>query len=378
MKSRYGKVSNMMKKRELATIGLGLLVLTALRCPAAQTWHLSAQKGWENVSETPEGRFLLAISQIKQQIETGDSKDAIRALETLKADFPQFAGPDLDLYIEAETQYAKANWSKAAKFYTKCLEEYPDSPLTAAASERLYSIGAAYAAGQKRVFLQILKFPAHDEGEKILRNLADREGNSPMAYRSLMTVAENQERRSLFMDAYQTWAEIADRWPTGDYGRVALLRMAQSLHAAYTSPHFDATVLRGAASYFEDYRQRYEESAQQLGIADTLVMILEQQAYKDFFVGLYYERVEKPEAAMIYYRSVQTDWPDTQASAMAARHLAALEQGQSLLPPKDGRRKLFDGGTRFLDNWFGLAHILDLPTPEKSTQTESQEERNDS
>lgn len=378
MGSNPGEVCKMMKYKRLATIWLGMMVVSVLPAMAAETWHLSAQKGWESVSNTPEGQFLLAISQIKQQIESGSSKDALAALETLKTDYPQFAGPDLDLYIEAETHYIKGHLSKAAKYYTRCLSEYPDSPLQAAASERLYSIGTAYAAGQKRVFLKFLRFPAHDEGEKILRGLSDRGGDSPLAYRSLLTVAENQERRGLYMDAYQTWAEIADRWPTGSSGQQALLRMAQSLHAAYRSPHYDATVLRGAASYFEDYRKRYEASARELEMDKTLDLIVEQQAYKQFFTGLYYERVEKPEAAMMYYRTVAAEQPETRAAEMARRHLEALEKGQSLLPPKDKRRRLVDGGARFLDKWFGLSYIFNLPTGEEPAPTESQEETSDS
>ena len=368
----------MIKTKELAAIWLSLWGLGVLSCPAAETWMLSPEEGWENVSTTPQGQFLLAISQINQQIEKGQSKEAVKAAEKLKTDYPQFSGPDLDVFVQAETLYAKGKWSKAAKLYTKCLVEYPDSPVYPAAAERLYSIGAAYAAGQKRVFLKILRFPAFDEGERILRDLADRGGNSPLAYRSLVTLADNQERRGSFLDAYQTWAEIEDRWPTGDYGRVALLRMAQALHAAYTSPEFDATVLRGAASYFEDYQARYKKSAEELGISDTLVMIKEQRAYKEFYVGLYYEKLAKTDAALMYYKRVQIDWPQTKAAEMAQKHIAALEQGKSLLPPKSSRRKIFDSGTRFLDNWFGLAGVLHLPTGEESIQTGSEEGMNHS
>lgn len=350
------------------------LIAAALAVPsiASQTWHLSSQEGWESISDNPEGQFLLAISKIKQQIDSGSSQHALQALKTLKNDYPQFAGPALDLYIEAERSYIKGNLSKAAKQYSRCLSEYPDSPLQAAASERLYAIGTAYASGQKRVFIKILRFSAHEEGEKILRDLADRGGNSPLAYRSLLTVAENQERRKQYLDAYQTWAEIADRWPTGTTGQQALLRMAQSLHAAYRSPHYDATVLRGAGSYFEDYKNRYEASAKELQISETLELITEQQAYKIFFVGLYYEKVEKIEPAKMYYQTAMTQWPKTRAAEMAQSHLDAIERGDSLLPPKSVRRNLTDFGGRFLDKWFGLSYILNLPTGEEPSPEPAQ------
>jgi outer membrane protein assembly factor BamD (BamD/ComL family) len=378
MESNPDEVHKMMNYKGLTAVWLALTAIFVLPSMAAETWHLSSQKGWESVSDSPEAQFLLAISKIKQQIDTGSSKEALQAMETLKTDYPQFAGPALDLYIEAEQLYIKGNLSKAAKQYTRCLSEYPDSPLQAAISERLYSIGTAYASGQKRVFIKILRFPAHDEGEKILRDLADRGGDSPLSYRSLLTVAENQERRKLYLDAYQTWAEIADRWPTGPTGQQALLRMAQSLHAAYRSPDYDVTVLRGAASYFEDYKNRYEASAKELEIDKTLDLIVEQQAYKSFFVGLYYEKVEKIEPALMYYRTVVDGWPESRAAEMARRHLEALEKGDSLLPPKGTRRKLADLGARFLDKWFGLSYILNLPTGEETAPAQSEEKTSDS
>ncbi|HOQ04144.1 MAG TPA: hypothetical protein PKY88_02875 [Anaerohalosphaeraceae bacterium] len=333
-----------------------------------QTWRLSPESGWQEVSASPEGQFLLKLSEIKQQIEQGDSGAAERALDHLQTDFPQFSGPDLALYIQGEKQYIRNNWSKAAKQYKKCLTDYPDSPLLMAAAERLYSIGAAYMGGQKRPFLKIFRLPAYEEGEKILRDLADRWGRAPLAYRSLITIAENQERREQYLDAYQTWSEIADRWPTGESGRIALLRMAQTLHASYRSPHYDATVLRGASSYFEDYRKRYEASASELGIEQTLEMIAEQQAYKIFFVGLYYERTEQTGAALMYYRTAMEQFPGTRAAQMAKEHTSALEAGRSLLPAKSFRRKCIEAGASFLDHWFGLGYVLDLPTGKERKQ----------
>jgi tetratricopeptide (TPR) repeat protein len=339
----------------------------------AQTWRLSPETGWQEVSESPEAQFGLKISEIKQQIERGDRQAAEQALDRLGADFPQFSGPDLALYIAGERFYIQNRWSKAAKQYKKCLTDYPDGPVQLAAAERLYSIGAAYVSGQKRPFLKIFRLPAYEEGEKILQDLADRWGRAPLAYRSLVTIAENQDRREKYLDAYQTWSEIADRWPTGESGRIALLRMAQSLHASYRSPHYDATVLRGAASYFEDYRKRYEASAVELGIDKTLDLISEQQAYKAFFVGLYYERTEQKGAALMYYRTAMEQYPQTQAARMAQEHTKALEEGRSLLPPKSRRRKLIEAGADFLDHWFGLGYVLDLPTGKEAEEPSAAE-----
>lgn len=345
---------------------VGLLLL----CPAARaaTWQLNDQKGWQNISDSPQGRYLLEISAIKQAVESGKKNEALDALVRLKTQFPQFAGNDLDAFIKAEKLFAKNQLSKAAKLYTNFLSEYPDSPFDQAVMERLYSIGAAYLAGQKRVFIKFLKFSAYDEGERILRDLSDRTGDSALAHRSLVTLAESQEDRQLFLEAYQTWAEIADRWPTGETGRESLLRMGQSLHAAYRGPQFDSTVLRGAASYLEDYSKRYPQQAAEMNMEQTLDLIQEQQAYKKYSVGLYYEKTNQPEAAQIYYSDVQEAYPATRGAVLAKKHSDALAAGKSMMEPKTARRKLFDGTTHFLDQWFGMAGLLGLPTGEQSKQ----------
>jgi len=317
----------------------------------AQTWVLDPQAGWQDVADLPQGEYLTAISQIKQQLASGKSGDGVAALEQLKADFPELAGGDLEVFIEAEKIYAKRNLGKAGKLYKEFLDTWPDSPLQPAAMERYFSIGTAFLQGQKRTFLWVLRLPAFDDGVNIMRNIADKAGNSPIALRALQVTAENQERRKRFIEAYHTWAEIAARWPTGAEGRDALLRMARALHASYDGPDYDESVLRGAQSYFEDYMQRYPQIAEELKLSETLRLITEQLAYKQYEVGRYYERIGNQDAAHRHYRQVIEQWPDTGVAQMAAERL-----GPDTEPPVKPtfRRKLFNAAGGFLDNWFGL------------------------
>lgn len=193
-----------------------------------------------------------------------------------------------------------------------------------------------------------------------------------LAYRALVTLAESQEDRQLFLEAYQTWAEIADRWPTGETGEQSLLRMGKSLHAAYKGPQYDSTVLRGAASYFEDYRKRYPAQASKMDMGEILYLIRQQQAYKKFSVGLYYEKTEQIDAAQLYYRAVIEEYPGTRGAVLARRHGQALETSNSVLEPKTFRRKLLDGSTHFLDQWFGTADLFGLPTGDSQSLEQGQ------
>lgn len=321
-----------------------------------QTWRLDPQDGWQDLADVPQGEHLKAIAEIRQQLAVGDVDAIVAALKSLKAEFPDVVGDDLDDFIAAEQVYAKTRLGRAARLYKAFLETWPDSALEPLAMERYFSIGAAFLQGQKRELLVIFRIPAFDDGVTIMRNIADRIGNAPIALRALQVTAENQQRRRQFIEAYHTWAEIASRWPTGAEGREALLRMAQALHAAYDGPDYDASVLRSAQVYFEDYIQRYPQSAEHLELEETLTLIAEQLAYKQYQTGLYYERLDNLSAARRYYDEILAQWPETRAAEKAAARLAP-DAAPAIEPTFT--RTLFNAVGGFLDSWFGVKLLFE-------------------
>lgn len=349
---------------------LGILAAVLSGTAAGETYHLGAGGEWENVAGTPEGEYLLAVSKIKQQIMSGSHQEVLQALEQLKTDFPELAGASIDGFIAAEKLYAGGALGKAAARYKQFMNAYPDSVLYSVSLERLYSIGTAFLQGQKRTYIKVLRLPAFDDGVDIMWDIAERAGNSPIALQALTTLAENQERREKYFDAYQTWAEIHTRWPTGTMGQESLMRMAQELHASYTGPQFDAGALGSARSYYEDFIARYPAVAEQMNMGEELALIKEQLAYKQYETGFYYERTGKTDVAKMYYDKVLAEWPNSKAAVMAANRLHAEA------PPAVNRtrkRKLFDIANVFLDSWFGIEKLHDKWMEAKTQREQSQQ-----
>lgn len=352
---------------QLGRVLLGLTFL-ALFCATgvAETYHLTDEKGWENVTDSPEGQNLLEVSKIKQQLLTGNKSDIVEALEQLKSKHPEMAGKEIDAYQEAEKLYSDGKWYKAATAYKKFVDAWPVSILQPAGMERLYSIATAYLQGQKRVFIKILPLPAFDTGVDLMRDVADRAGNSPLGLRALTTLAESQESKKKFLDAYYTWQEIADRWPTGQTRQTAILRMGQALHASYNGAQYDASVLTSARTYFEDYRIQYPEDAARLKVPEVLEQITEQLAYKEYEKGFYYERTGNPTAAQRYYLKVLRQWPDSKAARMSQARLSP----DAVSPIKlTARRRAANGVTDFLDSWFWLERLF-KPKEKQDIQTQ--------
>jgi outer membrane protein assembly factor BamD (BamD/ComL family) len=331
-----------------------LLVLLAANCWGAQTLRLDPQGQWQDLTNDPQGQYILAISEVKQTLSGTNKGQAVKALKKLKADFKTIAGPDLDAYIEAETLYAKGNWSKSTKKFQEFVKNWPESPFYTSANERLFSIGTAFLHGQKRQVLWVIWLPAFDEGVKIMQDLSDRAGTGPMALRALTVLAETYEKKKKYPEAYEVWSEMNDKWPTGEIGEKSLLRMAQCLHAAYKGPHYDASWLVSAKAYYEDYRNRYPEKARQINADETLGVIIEQQAYKNYAVARYYDRTDHPLAADLYYQYVLTTWPNTSSAPLALQG-----QQQDYHHPDTLFRKTFIATNKFLDSGFGFGLIFE-------------------
>jgi outer membrane protein assembly factor BamD (BamD/ComL family) len=286
-------------------------------CAQPQTWQLAKDQQWQQVPNDEQGRYTMAVFKIKELISTGKADEAQKALTNLKKEFPVLVGPDLDAFAAADLLYAKGKFTDAIVAFDKFMDDYPTSQLYQAALEREFQMGTALLAGYRVPLLKIFRVKGYDEGVKVMNRLADRAGDALIAQDALIAVARSFEKRKKFRDAFDTWADISSRWPTGQIGKEALLNLAQDMYACYRGPRYDATGLVSAKGYYQSYKARYPQDAARLGIDKILAQIEEQIAYKQYFIGKYYQHVGIKTGAVLYYDQVASNWPDTQAGKLA-------------------------------------------------------------
>jgi outer membrane protein assembly factor BamD (BamD/ComL family) len=281
-------------------------------------------------TESQDG-FLQAVADTKALIDTGQEAAAQDAFDALKADFPTFAGDDLDLFVKGELYFCKDRYTKAVKHYEKLLTNHPRSPLCEAALDREFTIATAYLAGRKKTVLGFIKFKGYAEGIRIMEKITDRVGlDSTMGTDASLAVAKNYEERKLYNEAYLKWWELSLHWNEGPVGRDALLGMARNKLAAYNKyPElerhmYDASGLSTAKSCYSRFKLLYPVDARQIGVDKILEEIDEQLACKQLSIGQYYQSTGHIQAAKLYYRMVVSDWPDTQAARTAKDLLKGL------------------------------------------------------
>jgi len=310
-----------------------LIVLSASSALPATTGRLEDGQSWKDISTNNKDRFLLAAAEIKKLVDAHETKAAREAFEALKEDFPDIAGPDLDVFIKAEIYYCRGKLAKAVRNYDKLLSEYTRSDFRQAALEREFAIATGFLAGQTKTVLGIFKMRRYGEGIKIMEKITDRVGfDKPMGMEAALAVANNYEEREKYNEAYLKWWEISLYKDKGPIARDALLAMARCKRAIYNKnpeekrSNYDASCLSTAKSCYERFRLLYPQEAKKLNVEAILKEINEQLAEKQLSIGLYYQRVGNRQAANLYFDMVAKDWSGSEAALTAKEMLAANQQ----------------------------------------------------
>ncbi len=319
---------------------IGVVVCLAWPClvaGAAQTWKLQGGDHWQSISDDPQQRYARALADLQELTQAGDAGEVKDAVARIQEDFPQRAGPGLELFALGELEFWKDRYAKAMVKFEKLLKDYPRSEFADPAMEREFEIGKAYLAGRKKTVLGLFRIRGYAEGVEIMERLSDRMGlddPNSIGLKAAVAVAEHYEAREKYIEAYLKWSEIASYWEMGPVGKQALYRMAEDNFLAYNQPPekrqplLDASKLTTARAYYERFALRYPEDAKERDVAAKIKRIDEQMAYKQYTIGRYYQRTDEIEAAGFYYDMVMENWPQTEAARMA----------------KDARQELIDRG----------------------------------
>jgi tetratricopeptide (TPR) repeat protein len=300
------------------------VVLSAASTAPAGTWRLDKDGDLKAVSAGGQDKFLIEVAQAKELVNAGRARAARDAYDAIKADFPEIAGPDFDIFVKAELFYCKGQFTRAVKNYNKLLTEYPKSKFTQAALDREFAIATAYLGGRKKTVLGFIKIKGYAEGIRIMEKITDRVGlDTQMGIRASVAAAENYEERKKFNDAFLKWWEISLEWEMGPVGAQALLGMARCKLAVYNKPpeqkraFYDASPLRSARTYYGRYKLLYPKDAREIGVDKILSEIDEELAYKQLTIARYYQKTGHRQAANLYYDMIVSDWPDSKAAQQA-------------------------------------------------------------
>lgn len=321
---------------------IALAAMLALSvCPVVEAGIQPLEKGRDSdsVSQQNQDNYQLSVAQIKELVDTGQCKAALKAFNKLKTDFSEITTPDandLDLFIEAEILLCKGKLVKAARQYGKLLDQIsPESRFYKAALDRQFRIATAFLAGAKKPVLGIFKMKGYSEGVRIMEDISYRlalDDPDGMGQKAEIAVAISYQERKKFDEAFYRWAQIKDQHKNDRLGKEALLAMAQCRLAMYKGPGYDDSDLIGrplnpssfydsAKGCYNEFKLKYPQDAEEFNIEKKINEVDEKLASKQFKIGQYYQGTGNKLSANLYFQMVVNRWPETVTAAIAEQML---------------------------------------------------------
>lgn len=311
-----------MATRLLAILSVWLLSLGA--AALAQTSYELTDAGFVPVAIPEPGSPAAELAAARKRIAQDEPK---RAVELLKQWFKDH--PDDPLTVEAhllhgDAQIALGNHYKSLWDFEEVITFYPASEQFWTALEREYEIGVLFTTGFKRKLWGVRWLPAWGEGAELLIRVQERAPGSAIGEKASVALADYYYASSQMELASEAYDLFLINYPESELRQWALLRLIQASLARFKGPEFDATGLIDAGERLRQYRDEYPAGADTVGVEALLVRIRESLARRDFSSASWYDRTGRDVSAVLLYRALIQDYPDTTAARDAVARLNAM------------------------------------------------------
>ena len=130
-----------------------------------------------------------------------------------------------------------------------------------------------------------------------------------------------------FLEAAREYRRVADEHAQDSVAPLALLRAGDANARLWRRPELDATYGLSALTVYSEVLTRYPQSPAATDARERVGVLNEQFASKAYKTGVFYYRLKAYDSAIIYFRSLVAEYPQTSfASEALLRLVDAYEQ----------------------------------------------------
>jgi outer membrane protein assembly factor BamD len=177
-------------------------------------------------------------------------------------------------------------------------------------------------------------------------------GSDALAAEASYYQAECDFANGLYLEAAREFRRVADEHAGHRLAPDALLRAGDAQAELWRNPELDPEYGQAAAATYRELVARFPDSRAARRAAAKLVRLADMFADKDYRSGRFYQRLKAYDSAILYFRGVVADYPQ---SRYAPDALLQLVQIYRLLNYADERRDTCDHLYRYYPQARGLS-----------------------
>lgn len=317
--------------------------LPALLLPCSLAWAVWVWSPESGKFVNPEGALQdTAEEQYDYAMRFYKEKDLEEASDQLENLLKKFPGAR----IAPEAQYRlgtvyeeRADYWKAFRAYKTLVESYPQSERFNEVVEREFRIGNLFLSGKKAKLMGLEILPSLPRAAEIFQHIVQQAPYSEYGDRAQFHLGLTYQRWKRFAEAVEAFQTLIDQYPQSDLVGKARYQLAEASFQQSAAQFRDQRALEEASKQVDRFLERHPDAEATEKAAKLRQAIDEKNAEKNYRIGVYYEKEDYIESALIYYRDVGERYPHTRWGEKALSKLKALEQPVTYLSEKGGEIK---------------------------------------
>lgn len=310
---------------------LSLFLMVPQSAFAYWVWSPEAGKfiNAEGVTEGPaEEQFKYAM----RYIDEGKPEKAIDELDNLVKRYPNARIAADALFQIAVLYEQKSDHYKAFKEYKKILESYPQSPRIDEVIARTYAIGNLFLSGQKARVMGFAVMPAFPKAVEVFKTISETAPFSAYGDRALFNLGIAYKKTRAYPKAIRAFQKLIDEYPSSELLSDAKFQLADTaFQMSIAKTDRDLSSLDAAEASAEAFIKEHPDTHMTAKAAELVKVIEDKNAEKNYKIGLYYERENYIDSALIYYEDVVKKYPITPWAEKARERIGQLKDPEKFM-----------------------------------------------
>jgi outer membrane protein assembly factor BamD (BamD/ComL family) len=222
------------------------------------------------------------------------------------------------------------DFDMANRYFSKYLENAPSPKFFEQTMRFKFRIAEAFRKGAKKHLFTWEKapswIPGREEAFAIYDEVIHSFPHDELAAKALFGKAKLQGYYKDFKDAIDTLQTLIRQFPSNDIIAEAYLELQYLYLDVCKRENLDPNLLDMAYLNLERFKKAFPGEERLQDATKIFQEIKEVFAHNFYETGRFYERTNKRQAAIIYYKKILVQFPQTHAAAQAKIRLDALEK----------------------------------------------------
>jgi outer membrane assembly lipoprotein YfiO len=239
----------------------------------------------------------------------------------------------IDAYLKSDNSFYAL---RASQDY---MEQYPATAGLKVMIQKQFDIAFELARRGKKDFLGtgIYIFSAKEAGLEAVKQLLERYPYDDFSDKYAFALADFYYEDGEYAKASAEFELFLKSYPDSSWAPTATHRLALAEIARFDGLDYDDEALKKSKKVLRKYLTEFPEAEGVQDVARRLAQVEETQAEKDYRVAMFYLGRDKAKSALVYFKAIVKEYPETATAEKARRQVAAIEKGDRIEDEENDR-----------------------------------------